>query len=84
VRENLVPLAFKFLRSIESKRIFEEATSMSASDDPNHLAITAEIVSAFVGNNSVPRSDLPAMIDSVRAALRRIDHCIPPRLIPHD
>jgi predicted transcriptional regulator len=45
---------------------------MPASHDPNHIALTAEIVSAFVGNNSVTRSDMPALIDVVHAALARI------------
>ena len=41
--------------------------STSESADPLHL--TAEIVSSFVGHNSLPSADLPALIQSVHAAL---------------
>ena len=36
------------------------------------LDMTADIVSAFVGNNSVPASELPALIQSVYQALNAI------------
>jgi len=36
------------------------------------LDMTADIVSAFVGNNSVPASELPTLIQSVYAALNSI------------
>ncbi len=36
------------------------------------LDMTADIVSAFVGNNSVPASELPSLIQSVYAALNSI------------
>jgi predicted transcriptional regulator len=36
------------------------------------IALTAEIVSAFVRNNAVQRSDLPALIESVHGALSRV------------
>jgi predicted transcriptional regulator len=36
------------------------------------LDMTADIVSAFVGNNSVPASELPALIQNVYAALNGI------------
>jgi predicted transcriptional regulator len=45
---------------------------MPASDDSSPIILTAEIVSAFVGNNSVPRSDLSTLIGAVHAALARI------------
>jgi predicted transcriptional regulator len=35
------------------------------------MELTAEIVSAYVGNNSVPMSELPALISDVHAALGR-------------
>jgi predicted transcriptional regulator len=36
------------------------------------LELTATIVSAYVSNNSVPVSDLPALIDQVHTALTRV------------
>jgi predicted transcriptional regulator len=36
------------------------------------LDMTADIISAFVGNNSVPASELPALIQSVYSALNTI------------
>ena len=43
---------------------------MSESSDP--IALTGDIVSAFVTHNSLPSADLPALIHSVHAALVRI------------
>ena len=45
-----------------------QSTSVSA--DP--LALTGEIVAAFVANNSLPLAELPAVIQSVHAALTKI------------
>ena len=45
---------------------------MQAPNDQKHIKLTGEIVSAFVGNNSVTRSDLSALINSVHAALVQI------------
>ena len=45
-------------------------SSMSESSDP--IALTGDIVSAFVTHNSLPSADLPALIHSVHAALVRI------------
>jgi predicted transcriptional regulator len=45
---------------------------MPASDQPTYIDLTVEILSAFVRNNAVTRSDLPALIDSVHAALVQI------------
>ncbi len=36
---------------------------------PNTIELAADIVSAFVSNNSVPAADLPALIGNVHAAL---------------
>jgi predicted transcriptional regulator len=36
------------------------------------IELTASIVSAYVSNNSVPASDLPALIGQVHAALTRV------------
>ena len=39
---------------------------------PNTIELAAEIVSAFVSNNSVPVAELPALIGSVHEALNRV------------
>src|SRR3954451_2787972 len=36
---------------------------------PNTVELAADIVSAFVSNNSVPVTELPALIGSIHAAL---------------
>ena len=38
----------------------------------NHLELAADIVSAFVSNNSVPAAELPALIGSVHQALNTL------------
>ena len=39
---------------------------------PYYIELAAEIVSAFVSNNSVPAAELPALIGNVHDALNRI------------
>ena len=38
----------------------------------NHIELAAEIVSAYVSNNSVPSSELPTLLSDVHAALVRV------------
>jgi MucR family transcriptional regulator, transcriptional regulator of exopolysaccharide biosynthesis len=38
----------------------------------NFIELTAQIVSAYVGNNTVPASDIPALINQVHSALTRV------------
>ena len=38
----------------------------------NFIELTAEIVSAYVSNNTVPASDIPSLINQVHAALTRV------------
>jgi predicted transcriptional regulator len=38
----------------------------------NHVELAAEIVSAYVANNSVPASELPALLSDVHAAIVRV------------
>jgi predicted transcriptional regulator len=45
---------------------------MSESDNGNFIALTANIVSAYVSNNTVPASDIPALINQVHTALSRV------------
>ena len=44
----------------------------SKSDSSDPIGLAAEIVSAFVTHNSLPRAELPALIQSVHAALTKI------------
>jgi predicted transcriptional regulator len=41
-------------------------------DNPNTIALTAEIVSAYVSNNTVASADIPALINQVHSALLRV------------
>src|SRR5579885_896833 len=40
--------------------------------DEKFIALTAQIVSAYVGNNTVPPGDIPTLINQVHAALARV------------
>jgi len=42
------------------------------SETTNHIELAAEIVSAYVSNNSVPSGELPALLSDVHAALVRV------------
>ncbi|WP_352765871.1 MucR family transcriptional regulator [Mesorhizobium sp. M0589] len=42
---------------------------MADDNDLNLIHLTADVVSAYVGNNPVPVSELPGLIASVNAAL---------------
>jgi predicted transcriptional regulator len=37
--------------------------------NPNHFELTAEIVSAYVSNKSLPQNELPALLRAVHEAL---------------
>ncbi len=43
-----------------------------APDQTNYIGLTAEIVSAYVSNNTVASADIPALINQVHAALLRV------------
>ena len=43
-----------------------------ATETPNTIGLTAEIVAAYVGNNSVAAADIPALINQVHSALQRV------------
>jgi predicted transcriptional regulator len=45
---------------------------MTNSPGKGFIDLTAEIVSAYVGNNSTPAAELPALIGQVHAALVRV------------
>src|SRR5580700_3157894 len=40
--------------------------------DGSFIELTANIVSAYVSNNSVPSADIPALISQVHSALKRV------------
>jgi predicted transcriptional regulator len=40
--------------------------------DSTYIELTAQIVSAYVGNNSVPSAEIASLIGQVHAALRRV------------
>jgi predicted transcriptional regulator len=44
----------------------------TATPPNNHIDLAADIVSAYVANNSVPSADLPALISSVHSALSNL------------
>jgi predicted transcriptional regulator len=48
----------------------------------NFIELAAEIVSAFVSNNSVPVGDLPFLIGSVHTALQNAGHPVQPQEEP--
>lgn len=49
------------------------AASMSGSaTDGNFIELTAEIVSAYVSNNTVPAGEIPGLINQVHLALSRV------------
>ena len=41
-------------------------------DTMNYIELAAEIVSAYVSNNSVPASDLPGLLGDIHSALVRV------------
>ena len=45
-----------------------------ASDQTNLIGLTAEIVSAYVSNNTVVSTDIPALISQVHSALLRVSN----------
>ena len=44
-----------------------------ATDTTNYIGLTAEIVSAYVSNNTVASIDIPALINQVHTALLRVN-----------
>jgi predicted transcriptional regulator len=53
-------------RAAEDKKIMSESAT-----SPNYIELCADIVSAYVSNNSVPAADLPSLLNSVYAALTK-------------
>jgi hypothetical protein len=65
-----------FLRRINTIRIIRSLSQIQMErimdNKTDTLDMTADIVSAFVGNNSAPASELPSLIQSVYAVLNGI------------
>jgi len=60
-------------RSLGDTLLLGIFTSMSdASGSNSFIELAADIVSAYVSNNSVPASDLPSLINEVHSALLRV------------
>jgi predicted transcriptional regulator len=51
---------------------------MSDANTQNYIELAADIVSAYVSNNSVPTADLPGLINDVHAALMRVTSGVAP------
>ncbi len=47
-------------------------TAMNTENWETYMDLSAEIVSAYVSNNSLPAGDLPALISDIHAALLRL------------
>src|SRR5918998_5511069 len=47
------------------------STMSESTTSPNYIELSADIVSAYVSNNSVPAADLPSLLASVYAALTK-------------
>ena len=65
----------KDIRAVSSARLpGTEGTALVSErqNTPNTIDLAADIVSAFVSNNSVPLADLPALIGNVHAALSKV------------
>ena len=45
---------------------------MSTANDPSVVELTADIVSAYVSNNTVPATELPHLISEIYAAITRL------------
>jgi predicted transcriptional regulator len=54
------------------------AREAMSDDKIRNINLTADIVAAFVRNNSVPPEGLPALIESVNSALAAVDNPVAP------
>ncbi len=54
----------------------------TSANQPNYIELAADIVSAFVSNNSVQSADLPNLIASVHSALQNVGSPVPKQETP--
>src|SRR5919199_6206038 len=59
-------------RSVRLPRRERTARVSELQNTPNYIELAADIVSAFVSNNSLPVTELPALIGSVHDALTKV------------
>jgi predicted transcriptional regulator len=59
----------------QDPEVSDQASSTNST--ANYIELAADIVSAFVSNNSVPSADLPALISSVHGALQNVANPAP-------
>ncbi|MEE7439439.1 Predicted transcriptional regulator [Methylobacterium sp. 190mf] len=52
----------------------DDITSTSALDQSNLIELTADIVSAYVSKNSVPTSEMPALLSAIHGALNGLNN----------
>ena len=52
--------------------LFRSPASGDNAANANFIGLTAEIVSAYVGNNTVAQADIPALINQIHQALVRV------------
>jgi hypothetical protein len=52
-----------------------------SSNSANYIELAADIVSAYVSNNSLPSSELPALINDVHNALLRVTSGVAPVVV---
>ncbi len=57
---------------IRTPEVTDQVSSPSTSS--NYIELAADIVAAYVSNNSVPPTDLPALIGNVHAALQNVSN----------
>ncbi len=55
---------------------------MSDGKKDDLVALTAQVVAAYVGNNAVQPQDIPALIGEVHSALRRASNGTEPETVP--
>jgi predicted transcriptional regulator len=60
------------LKHLDKKANDMTDQTSGSSQNANYIELAADIVSAFVSNNSVPAADLPALIASVHGALQNV------------
>ena len=53
-------------------RLGASGVMIKMSESNNHVELAAEIVSAYVSNNSVPASELPTLLNDVHEAIVRV------------
>src|SRR5262245_32445655 len=60
-------LNFRRRKAAQDGALMSDSTA-----DGNFIELTAEIVSAYVSNNTVPAGEIPSLINQVHAALSRV------------